>query len=259
MKIRILSDLHLEFSEWDPPETDSDVVVLAGDIHKDDRGVKWAKAKFPDKQVIYVPGNHEYYGGSLVNTLHHMKEEAAGSNVHVLDKEEVILDGVQFLGGTFWTDYWLYGNPMMAKIDAWRGMSDFSKIRDRNYSRVKPDDFEFEHFTMKQFIRKKLEEKFTGKTVVITHHAPSERSIAPRYKDPASAYYHLNPSFSSHAEACMSAGDKKVDLWIHGHLHNISDYVVEEQGTRVVCNPRGYQQHGYHEETGFNPRLIIEV
>ena len=33
MRIRVLSDLHLEFMDWNPPKAGADVVGLAGDIH----------------------------------------------------------------------------------------------------------------------------------------------------------------------------------------------------------------------------------
>ncbi len=62
MKIRILSDLHLEFQDWVPPKSDVDIVVLAGDIHVGDHGIDWAPRSFPPTPVIYVPGNHEFYG-----------------------------------------------------------------------------------------------------------------------------------------------------------------------------------------------------
>jgi len=61
MKIRILSDLHLEFQQWSPPKADADVVVLAGDIDVGIRGVEWARRSFPSSPVVYVPGNHEFY------------------------------------------------------------------------------------------------------------------------------------------------------------------------------------------------------
>jgi predicted phosphodiesterase len=65
MKIRILSDLHLEFRHWTPPEADADVIVLAGDIHVGIHGVEWARRSFPLNPVVYVPGNHEFYGGHM--------------------------------------------------------------------------------------------------------------------------------------------------------------------------------------------------
>ena len=62
MKIQIYSDLHLEFARFDPAPSDADVVILAGDIDIKSRGVSWANDTF-QCPVIYVCGNHEYYGG----------------------------------------------------------------------------------------------------------------------------------------------------------------------------------------------------
>ena len=61
MKLHILNDLHIEFEEFAPPATGADVVVLAGDIGVGMDGLRWAKARFSDTPVIYVPGNHEFY------------------------------------------------------------------------------------------------------------------------------------------------------------------------------------------------------
>lgn len=61
MKLHILSDLHLENEGFTIPETNADVIVLAGDIHEGTRAIPWIKEQ-TDKPVIYVAGNHEYYG-----------------------------------------------------------------------------------------------------------------------------------------------------------------------------------------------------
>ena len=68
MKIHILSDLHTEFSDFDPPETDADVVVLAGDIGVGGGGIQWAERRYPKVPVIDVPGNHEFYGRDVRDT-----------------------------------------------------------------------------------------------------------------------------------------------------------------------------------------------
>lgn len=82
MKLHILNDLHLEFSTFDPPQTDADVVVLAGDIDKSDKGVYWAREAFPNKQILYVPGNHEFYGARRLETLHLLRIAGEQCGVH---------------------------------------------------------------------------------------------------------------------------------------------------------------------------------
>jgi hypothetical protein len=98
MKVLILSDLHLEFAPFEPvPDLEFDVVILAGDIHSPaKRAVQWAADHFRDKPVIYLLGNHEYYDGRLDTTLAEAHREADGSNVHLLDGDELVIDGVRF-------------------------------------------------------------------------------------------------------------------------------------------------------------------
>ena len=109
MKIRVLSDLHLEFHAWTPPPADADVVVLAGDIHVGVGGIEWAREQFPTTPVIYVVGNHEFYGGQLNEVLAALREAADRLGVYLLDSDELVLDGTRFLGATLWTDFALYG------------------------------------------------------------------------------------------------------------------------------------------------------
>ena len=102
MKVLVLSDLHLEFEPFEPPEgLDFDVVVLAGDIHSPGpRAVEWAEARFPVKPVIYVPGNHEYYDSRMDLAQSKARVAADGGCVHLLDGGETVISGVRFLGAT---------------------------------------------------------------------------------------------------------------------------------------------------------------
>jgi predicted phosphodiesterase len=121
LKLNVLSDLHLSLGALDVPANDADVVVLAGDIGRPAEAVAWARGI--DKPVLYVPGNHEFYGGSLDTTLDQLKEMSAGTNVRVLDDDVVTLDGVRFLGSTLWTDFLLCGRELTPANEAladWR-------------------------------------------------------------------------------------------------------------------------------------------
>ena len=86
--------------------------------------------------------------------------------------------------------------------------------------------------------------------MVITHHAPSRHSIHPRFADSL-----LNACFVSDAAHLLDAD--RVSLWIHGHTHDSFDHRVN--GTRVVCNPRGYARGGVNENPAFDPHFAIEV
>ncbi|MDP6044649.1 MAG: metallophosphoesterase, partial [Phycisphaerae bacterium] len=128
MKIQLLSDLHVEFEDYDYPETDADVVVLAGDVHTRDRGLKWAIEHIRDKPVIYVLGNHEFYGRTYPKHIEAVKALAAGGNVHVLENDAVSIDQVNFLGCTLWTDFEILCDPRVAGYHCQERMTDFRKI-----------------------------------------------------------------------------------------------------------------------------------
>lgn len=248
MKLRIMSDLHIEFADWTPPPSDADVVVLAGDINIKGRGITWALKNF-SVPVIFVAGNHDYYKGSLGHTCQKMAEQAQGSNVHFLHNGAVVLDGVRFVGGTLWTDYRLTGNEPLAQWDALQTMSDFKAIRNEKFSKIRPQHLASAHFKTKAFLEQQFAEPFAGKTVVVTHHAPCEMSIAEEY---LRAGGHLSASYASRLDHMM--GDH-AKLWIHGHTHDSFDYDI--YGTRVICNPRGYAPDDLNPD--FKDNLIVEI
>jgi predicted phosphodiesterase len=251
VKLHVLSDLHLEFSSFEPPATDAKVVVLAGDIAQGNKGVYWARQTFPDSQIIYVPGNHEYYGSRRPETLRLLRIAGKQNSVQVLDGDEWIFDGVRFLGATLWTDFEYFGPEMktMAKDEGARRLNDFRIIDEADGLRFSPQRSIELHEKSLAWLTTKLDEPFDGKTVVITHHLPSVKSVAARFIDtPLSACFvsHLDPLFG------------KMNLWIHGHTHDNSDY--EANGTRVICNPRGYvTPNRGAENIDFKPGLVIEV
>lgn len=242
MKIHLLSDLHLEFADFTPEVSDADVTILVGDIHLRMRGVEWAKQVFTGR-VLYVPGNHEYYGGHLGKTLVKMID-AGDDRVQVLDCERVDIDGVRFLGATAWTDYAATGDLVMAQMEARERMTDFRKIRTgTEYRKVRLDDFLHRNAYSRVWLENQLAEPFDGETVVITHHAPSLASLPERAG-------HIDAAYANAWEGMMGA---RVRYWFHGHTHQQVDYLVE--GTRVIANPRGYPD----EKTGFQPGLVIEL
>lgn len=129
MKLHILSDLHLEFAAFHPPATGADLVILAGDIHVKDKGLAWISAAFPDTPVLYVLGNHEYYGRAYPKHLHDLKEKVQGTSIHILENDTFEMDGIRFLGCTLWTDFKLFGDPRIAGYEATMKMTDYRKIR----------------------------------------------------------------------------------------------------------------------------------
>jgi predicted phosphodiesterase len=246
MKLHVLSDLHTEFSDFDPPETDADVVVLAGDIGVGPGGIEWAADHWPDRPVIYVPGNHEYYGHDIVRAGALYK--AAPDNIHVLSNNVLELDGVRFLGTTLWTDFRFYGEgeAWFARQKAKALLEDFTSIRNGNRLFTPEDSVEL-HRASVAWLASELEKEFDGPAVVVTHHLPTALSIASRYKNDA-----LNPAFASRLERLIEK--YQPDLWIHGHTHVPCDYAI--RGARVVCNPRGYPSES---QEGFSPGRIVAL
>ena len=253
MKLNILSDLHLSLETLAPPQTEAEVVILAGDIARPKEAIRWASSL--GKPVLYVAGNHEFYGGSIPGTIAELKALCTGTSIRVLDDDEAVIDGVRFLGTTLWTDFRLFGDGAKrtaAMLESLRTMRDYSRIRldDDSGTLLTPESSAALFAAHCGWLERKLAEPYPGPTVVITHHAPSKKSIHRRYADSL-----LNACFVTDVERL--AGADRVQLWVHGHTHDSFDYLIN--GTRVVCNPRGYAQNGVDENPQFDARYVIEV
>jgi len=242
LKIQFFSDIHLEFGQFDPSPTDADVIVAAGDIGVGLQGIEWLKQL--GKPTIYVAGNHEYYGGDLVHTRVAIAELTASSRVSFLENETLELDGVRFLGATLWTDYHDGDREVMeqAKLQ----MNDYQQIRCASRP-LTPDQLYDINWESRFWLARELGVPYPGKTVVVTHHAPTMRSW-PR----------SNPS-DYRATYCNDLDDffarYDIDVWVHGHVHAVVDH--QQERTRVVCNPRGYA--GYQVVDGFSPDKTLEL
>lgn len=253
MKLNILSDLHLGQGGLAPPANDADLVILAGDIARPGPAIAWAAQL--GKPVLYVAGNHEFYGASLAGTARALREASAGTQVRVLDDEQVVIGGVRFLGTTLWTDFLLFGDGegrARAQVEAQRFMRDFSRIfvDDEQRQPLSPQHSARLFERHAAWLAQRLAEPHAGPTVVITHHAPARGSIHPRF-----AGSPVNACFVSDAQALLGAD--RVQLWIHGHTHDSFDYRVN--GTRVVCNPRGYARDGVNENASFDPDFTVDI
>lgn len=246
--LNILSDLHMEFAPFSPGCTDADVVVLAGDVHTGTKGVDWAMEAFEGKPVIYVPGNHEYYGKAIPKHTDALRERATGSNVHVLENENITIGDTVFLGCTLWTDLRLHGNSAIARYDAKQWMTDYGKIRvSPKFRKLHPDDTASFCAGSVRWLREELGRAEGKQVVVVTHHAPSGLSMPEQDTDGR-----LDPAYASNLDDMVAASG--ACLWIHGHVHTRADYMIG--GTRVICNARGYPDETDH---GFEPGLIVSV
>ena len=266
MKLHILSDLHLEFA---PHLVDrqtvqaADVIVLAGDIFTGTKGIAWARQSFPSQYIVYVAGNHEFYGHHWDQLLDQLRDEARLHCVDFLENESVTIDGIRFLGATLWTDFEFNApsrksqNMRLAESE----MADYMLINPalrvgQPYARLKAAQTLACHRTSITWLKSELPRGDSGNTVVVTHHYPHKNSCAPKWaKDP------MNAAFGSNIPIDVLLGAK---LWIHGHTHDSYDYQVKgaERSVRVVCNPRGYPpscSRNSWENALFDPGLIVEV
>lgn len=250
MKILVLSDLHLELLSFTAPRVDVDVIVLAGDIHKGNLGIYWARKTWPDKPIVYVAGNHEFYKYDRITVLDGLMSAAREQEVYFLDNDHVFIDGVRFLGCTLWSDFHLFGTEKQqeCKDIANERMCDFSMISERGL-RFTPEDCIDLHLESKNWLANKLlNESVDGSTVVVTHHCPSWDSVAPKYRNDL-----LSSCFASKLDDLVV----NSSVWIHGHTHESFDYYLNE--TRVVCNPRGYVLRGVAENPNFDSEKIITL
>lgn len=242
MRIQLVSDVHLEFGECLLPATDADVIVAAGDIGVGLDGLSWLAAD--GRPVVYVAGNHEFYGGDLQHTLAALRAAAQGTPVRVLENERVEIGGVRFLGATLWTDFNEGDRELLAHGRL--TMNDYHQITLAGLL-LRPQDTVAVHGASLAWLERELAQPFPGPTVVVTHHAPTRLSWGSRTPSP------VMHAYCNDLDGWLAA--RSIDLWLHGHIHCPSDYCIN--GTRVVCNPRGYQ--GYREVETFRADFIVEI
>jgi len=255
MKIWIASDLHLEFGNPFVPTMpgDADVIVCAGDVLT--KGVvptiQWfAETIARHIPVVVVAGNHEFYSASLEEGIRDGREFAARfPNIHFLENQSVDIGEVRFIGCTLWTDFRLGGrDPTFAMEDVAKGMNDYRRIKfqKRPFKKLKPIHTLRKHQESKAFIAAELAACTDKTAIVVTHHAPSIRSIASWDRsDPVVSAY------ASHLEPLIL--EAQPSLWVHGHVHHRNEYRIGD--TLVVSNARGYPG----QKTGFDPDFIVEV
>lgn len=224
MRVLVLSDLHLEFHKDGgasfiaalPTGDQVDVCVLAGDIAVGP-AIPEGLQRFCDRyaQVVFVHGNHEFYGYSRASVLDWTQKAVdANSNLTWLDCETKVVAGQRFVGAPLWF-------RRAPQCDQYREyMNDFHTIRDFEGWVYEENRRALKHF-----------ESIQSGDVVVTHHLPSPRSVHARYKDS-----HINCFFLCDVEPTIK--QRQPAVWIHGHTHSSTDYRLGT--TRVVCNPFGY-------------------
>lgn len=252
MKIRLLSDLHTEFRL--PYTTHAmstylgeDVLVLAGDIASGStntmRVIKFFKdLGFP--QIIFVAGNHEYYGGDYDDFNTKMTEKCADlEGVHFLNPGSVEINGVLFVGGTLWTNF---GDNPFSQSAAKRGINDFRVIKNFDVNRCVRTYYDHVEYIKDQYESRKPQQK----TVVVTHFLPARECIAERFRGPDL----INDYFANNLGEYIATMSNTT--WMFGHTHDATDIVLGD--TRVVANPHGYY-NAVNDGVGFDAYKTITL
>ena len=139
---------------------------------------------------------------------------------------------MNFIGTTLWTDFEILGDPRLAGYQCQQVMMDYKKIRKLpGYSKIRSLDTALYHKFAKSWLEKELERLEGQKNIVVTHHGPSMQSVPAYYQEDI-----ITSAYVSDLEQLILA--YQPNAWIHGHLHNSSDYRIGK--TRVLCNPKGY-------------------
>ena len=242
MLINYFSDVHLEFGPLTAPDNDAEIIIAAGDIGIFKQGVDWLKSI--KKPVVYVAGNHEFYTHEYKKTLMTLREECAGSRIHFLEKDTFIYKGTRFIGCSLWADLYLEGERTAEAIA--KSLNDFRKITYDNEP-FNPKAFSELYYTSKEWLEKELAKSHDGKTIVVTHHAPTEWSWDNSFNILKKLAYCNDLKYLFH--------EYEIDAWFHGHIHSPGDYRIA--GSRILSNPRGYI--GRKVVNTFDQNLIVDI
>jgi Icc-related predicted phosphoesterase len=267
MRIQIFSDLHTDVASIKAitVRQDVDVVCVAGDVAQGaDNAFEVLRRIVPASvPILFVMGNHEFYGRFHGEELAAARALAPSYAITLVENDVTVIgNNVRFCGGTMWTNFRLFGDHnAAAAMNASRyGMNDHRRIgwSKQPWERFRPQEALVLHEQTRRFVADVLATPHHGPTVVLTHHAPHYRSVPERYASDI-----LSAAFASDLSDMMSASagsapdlrdSSRADrIWIHGHIHSSSDYVVGT--TRVIANPHGYGG----ENPAFDPCLVVEL
>ena len=252
MKIRLMSDLHTEFRL--PYKTqplaeyrNEDVLVLAGDIASGSKNTIDVIKFFKDQgypHIVYVPGNHEYYGTSKQEFDDKMRDKCAKlDNVHFLNGDSVKLDNVVFIGASLWTNF---NKSHISETSARRMIADFRLIKG-----FTPQDAIELYYTHLEYIKYQYEQSAGSQKVIVTHFLPAQQCISPRFKADTTG---LNDYFANRLDDWIY--HMYDSTWLFGHIHDVCDFFIGE--TRLVANPHGYWT-ALNEGHDFDPFKTIVI
>lgn len=256
MKIKLLSDLHLEFKVklWQQEYfayDGEDVLVLAGDIDTGPENVIRVLQYFRDEgypHIVYVPGNHEYYKSNGIADfdakLRRFSEEVDW--LHFLQKDWWSPKGSKtiFIGATLWSNF--HCDPIAEQAAA-RGINDFRSIPGFTTAQcAAANEMDTQYIFQ---ARKSLGELFPDyKFYVVTHFLPAGVCVDPYFQVNGGL---LNKYFANNLDEKLL--DMAPTTWLFGHTHSPCN--IQHGDINLICNPYGY--HGYESQDKFKPKCYV--
>ena len=226
MKYLIASDLHFEFQKncgaslLKMLPKDVDGIIVAGDVSTGkgntlDVSLDMLCGEY--EAVIYTLGNHDLYDSSPQKVFDQMVNiDDMHKNLYWMNRSILELGGIRFVGCSMWFPHVLDWYKKSKYISDFRCIEGYT-----------PWVFEENKRDMKF-----LKENATSDSIVITHHMPSNKCIAPEFKDSTSNCFFVCPGGQEIID------NNKPRAWVYGHTHSMWQYM---DGNSLVCAcPFGY-------------------
>lgn len=257
MKILLVSDLHVKYAKQDldtiVSDAARDLLIVLGDFSDTWNTVKlelFLEKHLQHSDVLYVLGNHEYYAPNFYNVTTKVRELFdridAPHKAYLLERDTIVIDGIRFIGTTLWS---CFNFSIYSIKDEMMHRATLYKSSEYETGHITYLDILSEYYQNLSYIESKLMEPFEGITVVLTHHAPSFKSIATEWLD--SKHSSLYATNLEH----LMYGKNAPEYWFHGHTHEAKDYVVGE--TRVISNPHAYAH--LEPNSGYKPDFLVDI
>lgn len=235
VKALVMSDLHLEHgTKIEIPLIEGvKFLILAGDIGSNQSHLEFIKDCASKYTVIYILGNHEFYGFTL-KEVRDFWSSVEIENFHFLDNSSVVIDDIEFIGSTLWIDFnrqnfhTMYNAPTEIK--------DFQKIFNANNDEyITPEDIYSEFEKSYAYLKDALYDDNGYVKVLVTHYGFSHQSVHPSYREHQSDLK-MNHYFTNNLDNFI--GNSLAKIAIHGHMHTSTDYMLGD--VHVICEPLGY-------------------
>jgi Icc-related predicted phosphoesterase len=256
MRAWVLSDLNLSrYAQRQPFSIpDADVCVCAGNVTPGNlvRGVKLLGDRVcPYMPVVLVPGNADFFGSSIYeDSLAAAEQAEAFSDLYLLMGTSALVGGIEFFGDTLWSDFALSGDLKGSVRAATEQLTDYKRIKLRRQpiQRFNPKVARKFHENARRTIEVFLCSRSPFPKVIVTHYAPSARSVPEEWRRD-----HVASSMASNLEHLIER--YRPAAWVHGHVHNSCDYWIGE--TRILCNPKGVVFDA--AMSGFRADLVVTL